>query len=180
MFAIVTCEGNPEAGVDATADVSEAGVSPCAQFNGGAGCSQTEQLFVNHDPTGTCYSCLVNGGCLDDKIFGDANHECEDLAAGSQSACFATLQCILGSGCAQNGVSICYCGTAPVSGNCQGNPAPGPIDGVCASQIAAGLGFPVSDGTDNTKHLTDFTLPGGMATQLFQCAQSNACTSCLK
>jgi hypothetical protein len=180
LFAIVTCEGNPEAGVDAAPDVSEGGVSPCAQFNNGQGCTQTEQLFVNHDPTNNCYTCLINGGCLDDLVFGDSNHECEDLPSGQQAACFATLQCILGSGCASPAVSNCYCGTAPVAGTCQGNPAPGPIDGVCATQIAGGLGFPVSDGTDVTKHLTDTILPSGIADQIFQCAASNSCASCLK
>jgi hypothetical protein len=181
LFAIVTCEGNaPEAGVDATADVSEAGVSPCAQFNNGQGCTATEQLFVNHDPSGLCYSCLVNGGCLDDLIYGDSKHECEDLAASAQDACFATIKCILGSGCASPAVSSCYCGTAGVSTDCQGSPAPGPINGMCASQIASGLGFPVTDGTDNTKHLTDTVLPAGVADQIFQCAASNTCASCLQ
>jgi hypothetical protein len=180
LFAIVTCEGSAEAGVDAAPDVHEGGTSPCAQFNGGQGCSQTEQLFVAHDPSLNCYSCMVNGGCLDDSLFMDSNHECEDLPAAGQSACFDAVNCILGSACAKSAAAICYCGSASVATACQGNPAPGPIDGACASQIATGLGFPVTDGTDNTKNLTNFALPGGMAVQLFQCAASNACTSCLQ
>jgi hypothetical protein len=67
-----------------------------------------------------------------------------------------------------------------VSGACQGDPAPGPIDGACAAQIAAGLGYPPSDGTDITKHLTDTTKPAGIADQILQCALSNSCTACLQ
>jgi hypothetical protein len=178
LFALVTCEGNPEAGSDATADAS--GPSPCAQFNGGQGCTQTEQLFVNHDPTNACYSCLINGGCLDDSVFGDVGHECQDFTdATKQSECFDTVNCILGSGCAQSSVAVCYCGTAPVAGACQGNPAPGPINGACASQIATGLNFPPNDGSDITKQMTNTQLPAGQAVQIFQCAASNGCTSCL-
>jgi hypothetical protein len=178
LFALVTCEGNaPEAGSDATAD---AGPSPCAQFNGGQGCTPTEQLFVQHDPTDTCYNCLINGGCLDDALYGDTGHECGDYGSSTQqSECLAAVQCILMSGCAQNGVGVCYCGSSPIAGTCQGNPAPGPIDGMCASQIAAGLNLAVTDGTDITKNLTNTSLPGGSAVQIFQCAASNACTSCL-
>jgi hypothetical protein len=180
MFALVTCEGNADAGSDASPDVHEAGPSPCAQFNGGQGCTPTEQLFVDHDPTNGCYDCLVNGGCVDDAIYGDVGHECEDFGNPTQQAeCTDTVKCILGSGCAQSGVAICYCGSSPVAGSCQGNPAPGPIDGVCASTIATGLNFPVGDGTDITKNLTNTILPGGAAVQLFQCAASNGCTSCL-
>jgi hypothetical protein len=186
----VTCDPNADAGsvdsstVDSgsdsstTTDASDASTSPCAANNGGAGCTQTEQLFVNHDPT--CYACLIGGGCLDDTVFGDVNHECGDLPAAQQAACISVINCILGSGCASAAVSTCYCGTAGVATACQGNPAPGPINGVCATQIAAGLGFPVTDGTDNTKQLTNNMLPGGMADQIFQCAQSNACATCLK
>jgi hypothetical protein len=46
-------------------------------------------------------------------------------------------------------------------------------------QHDCGLGFPVSDGTDNTKSMADTAKPGGMALQIFQCALSNACTTCL-
>jgi hypothetical protein len=182
LLALVTCEANPDAGSDAQADVSEAaGPSPCAKFNGGLGCTPTEQLFVDHDPTAGCYNCLVNAGCLDDALYGDAAHECEDFGTATlQSQCTDTVKCILSTSCAQNSVAVCYCGTAPVAGTCQGNPAPGPIDGLCASSIATGLNLPVADGTDITKNLTNSVLPGGAAVQIFQCAQSNACTSCLQ
>jgi hypothetical protein len=190
----VTCEAAPDAGTDSSSnidssadssstsdasDASDGSTSPCAPNNGGLGCTATEQLFVNHDPTGACYKCLITGGCLDDTLFMDVNHECGDLPAAEQANCVSVVNCILGSSCAKSAVSTCYCGTAGVATACQGNPAPGPINGACASQIAAGLGFPVTDGTDNTKQLTNPALAAGMADQIFQCALSNMCTTCL-
>jgi hypothetical protein len=164
-------------------------------------CSPTEADFVNYDvankvvtaagndTAASCYSCLLGGGCLDDTEFGDTGHECEDttpaFAGGTTTAeCQAVISCILGSGvgttqCASAAVSGCYCGTAGVSTACQGNPAAGPINGACATQISTGLDFGLTDGTDNTKNLTDTTKAGGRATQIFQCAQSNGCSACL-
>jgi hypothetical protein len=176
-------DAGSDAGPDATADASDgsSGSSPCASFNGGQGCTATEQLFVQHDPTNGCYDCLVNAGCLDDSSFGDVGHECGDFATQTQqNQCTDTINCILGSSCAQTSVAVCYCGTAPVAGTCQGNPAAGPINGACASQIATGLGFPETDGTDITKNLTDTTLPAGMGVQIFVCAEANHCASCLQ
>jgi hypothetical protein len=195
---------------DAAADVVEAGgvLAPCTNANPTGcvqcqgnnfppnpttACTPTEAALVQHDidrglatapgpdPSGACYTCLEQNGCLDDHEFADTHRECEDFSdATSQSQCEAVLACVLGSSCATSAVSTCYCGTAGVSTACQGNPAPGPIDGKCASTIAAGLGFPVTDGTDVTKALTDIAKPAGMADQLFQCAQSNSCTACLQ
>jgi hypothetical protein len=174
------------------APCTTAGQTGCVQCQGNASgvCSPTEALFVAHDvaigkataagpdPTGACYTCLFNGGCLDDTVLGDTGHECGDLAAGVQANCTSTISCIIGSKCAAASVSTCYCGTAGVATACQGNPAPGPINGACDTQIATGLGFPLTDGTDNTKHLTDTTLAAGMADQIFQCALSNSCSAC--
>ncbi len=171
-----------------------AGQTGCVQCQGNSNgvCSATEALLVAQDvkkglataagpdPASSCYSCLLNGGCLDDTTFMDTGHECGDLPAAQQSACSGVISCILGSSCASAAVSTCYCGTAPVGGSCQGNPAAGPINGACDTQIAAGLGFPVTDGTDNTKNLTDTTRPAGMADQIFQCAHSNNCAACLQ
>lgn len=186
-----------------------AGQTDCVQCQGNATtlCSPTEAQFVQHDidtgvataagpdpenddmpPLGSCYACLLAGGCIDDTTFGDTDHECEDVSppfAGSTTVaeCETVLTCILGSGngtasCASAAVSGCYCGTAPVSGTCQGNPAPGPINGACAMEIAMGLAFPVSDGTDITKNFDDTTKAAGRADQIFQCAQSNGCAAC--
>jgi hypothetical protein len=181
LSTIVTCDAPADAGAanDASdaSDAAEASTtpSPCAQFNGGAGCTPTEQALVAADSNGACYSCLANAGCLDDSLFGDIGNECGDFANPSDVAlCMDTLNCLISSNCAAP-LSKCYCGSAGVSSTCQGNPAPGPIDGVCAAKIAAGLGFPASDGTDITKNLTDKTKPGGRADQIFQCASSNGC-----
>jgi hypothetical protein len=204
----VATDGGVDAGrvCDASAPVpctttGESCCVPCASSANGA-CTQTEAAFVAHDiATGHatlaageaangCYPCLVNGGCLDDITFGDNGHECGDLAgvldagakAGTdeQTLCMNTVSCILSSSCATHATSACYCGTAGVATACQGNPAPGPINGACDQVIADGLGYPPSDGTDITKHLTDLTLPAGMADQIFQCALSNSCTACLQ
>jgi hypothetical protein len=159
-------------------------------------CTPTEALVVAHDilkgkvtapgPDGTgskaaatsCYSCLFNGGCLDDTHFSDTGKECEDaLAGGTAAQCQAVMTCVFGSDCASSAVNVCYCGTSNLATTCKGNPAAGPINGSCDTQIAAALGFPLTDGTDNTGHLTDTTLAGGKADQIFQCALSNNCTA---
>jgi hypothetical protein len=136
-------------------------------------------------PTGSCYYCLFQGGCIDDAVFADMGNECEDgdfVGAGGTTVaeCETVIHCILGSSCARVAVSGCYCGDAGIDTTCQGNPAAGPINGACASQIATGLGFQLADGTDNTMNLTDTKKGGGRATQIFQCAQSNHCTACLQ
>jgi hypothetical protein len=181
---------------------NQACCTPCGGSANGY-CTPTEALLVAHDIAnakvtpdagegpGDCYACLWNAGCVDDVTFGDNGHECEDLPntafdAGAQagksedSLCLQTLSCLLSTSCASAAVSGCYCGTAGVATSCQGNPAPGPINGACAQPIADGLGYPVSDGTDITKHLTDTTKPAGVADQILQCALSNICTSCLQ
>ena len=130
------------------------------------------------DTAGSCYTCLFNGSCINDTHFGDINHECGDtLATGTADQCTAVVSCIFGSKCAASALSTCYCGTADLGTTCQGNPAAGPINGACAAQIAAGTGFPVTDGTDNTSNLTNTTTAGGMGDQIFQCSLSNGCTA---
>jgi hypothetical protein len=129
----------------------------------------------------SCYSCLFQGGCLDDTFYGDTAKECEDpLAGGTSAQCLATLSCIFGSSCSSTAVNTCYCGTSILATTCKGNPAAGPINGACASEIAAGLGFSTTDGTDVTAHLTDTTLASGKSDQIFQCALSNQCAKCLQ
>jgi hypothetical protein len=154
-------------------------------------CTPTEAAIVAHDitaghstaagpsPAGSCYTCLYNGGCIDDTHYGDTDHECEDsLAVGTAAECEDALACIFSSKCGATAVEICYCGTAVLSTTCQGNPATGPINGACDSQIATGDGFAVTDGTDNTAHLTDITRAGGKAVQIFQCSLTNSCAAC--
>jgi hypothetical protein len=180
-------------------------LSPCTQATGTTGCVEcsgnasglctpTEAAFVAHDiakglatapgpdPANSCYSCLWNSGCVDDSVFGDTGQECEDPLAtfGMAADCESVISCILGSSCASRRISSCYCGTAAPTGACQGNPAPGPIDGACTAVIAAGLGFAVTDGTDSLRNLNDTTRAAGRADQIFQCAISNQCTACLQ
>jgi len=155
-------------------------------------CTPTEAAIVQHDiskgtatvpgpdPTGSCYDCLWNKGCLDDTNFPDTGHECEDplTSAGTAAQCEAVISCIFGSSCASSAVSVCYCGTSDLLTTCQGNPSSA-VNGACDAQIAAGNGFPTQDGTDNTSDLVDTTRAGGMADQIFQCAITNSCSACL-
>jgi hypothetical protein len=177
---------------------TQAGQTGCVecQGNGNDLCTATEGLFVSHDvakgkataagpdPANGCYTCLLHAGCIDDTAAGDTGHECDDFAGatfgGTSSAtlCENTIACILGTGCASGGsLGTCYCGTAPASA-CQGNPATGPINGACASQIAAGLGQPLNDATDVFQDWTDTTRPAGRALEIFECALTNNCTAC--
>jgi hypothetical protein len=187
-----------EAGPVALHPCTVAGDTTCVQcqFNTTAPkadrtCTPTESAIVANDITrghstvpgasgaNSCYTCLAFNGCLDDTQFNDTTHECEDsLATGTAAQCEATLGCILGSDCASSSISVCYCGTAGLLTTCQGNPAAGPINGACASTIAAGLGFPVTDGTDDTAQLTSTTFASGKADQIFQCALTNDCGAC--
>jgi hypothetical protein len=193
-----------DTGTDTGADASDgstplapcttAGQTNCVQCNGWTTglCTPTEAILVQHDidkgfattagpdPAGSCYNCLLMSACIDDSTFGDSQLECEDskITVGTAAECRATLACAIASGCAASAVAPCYCGTASVATACQGNPAPGPINGACATQIATGLGFPVTDGTDNTKDLETNTRASGMAGVILQCVLSNNCTAC--
>jgi hypothetical protein len=175
-----------------------AGQTGCVQCQGNANgiCTATEAAFVAYDvakgvatqagpdPTAGCYTCLLNGSCLDDTVFGDANRECDDFGAatfaGSLSAtlCQNVVSCVLSTDCDRVDARVCYCGTSPINTTCQGDPAPGPINGACATQIATGLGWPLTDGTDIYKSSTDDTKPTGRAFDIFQCAHANGCAAC--
>jgi hypothetical protein len=180
-----------------------AGQMNCVQCDGWVStlCTPTEAAIVQrdiekghvtaagpepHDPNNTygneaCYECLFHGGCVDDDVIGDTDHECEDmLTVGTAGECKTTLACLLSTACADKGVSTCYCGTAGVTTTCQGNPAPGPINGVCADQIAAGLGLDVKNGTAITKALNDYTKASGMADQILTCGLANMCKNCFQ
>jgi hypothetical protein len=168
-------------------------------------CSQTEADFVaydiltgkatapGNDPAGSCYACLYANTCLDDTHFGDTGRECSDTVitgpsgaggAGSadQTLCEAVISCVLGSStsttatCATSSISTCYCGTAPVLGTCGGSASA--ANGVCDTAIAAALGFPVADGTDNLAQFTTGTVAGGVANQIFNCAEGAGCSAC--
>jgi hypothetical protein len=145
-----------------------------------------------------CYQCLLAGSCLDDS-HGDTGNECEDTTDAAAYApitfsamettatqCEAVITCILGSGvgpkqCDANSVGTCYCGTASNSACASGNfsqPMTAGINGVCAAQIAAGLGLPQGDGADIAPNFNATTTAGGRANQMFTCANSNDCLLC--
>jgi hypothetical protein len=130
-----------------------------------------------------CYPCLWNNGCLDDTVFGDSGHECGDLAgtlggSSDTSLCLATVSCILANACVNSaGVSTCYCGVANEGSACAA--AGGAVNGACLTQEVNGLGFVASDNTDILKQFTNTTLPAGLGNQIFQCAVSNTCSTCL-
>jgi hypothetical protein len=170
-----------------------AGDTTCVKCQGNTSglCTPTEAQVVQHDidkglatapgpdPSTSCYSCMEGNSCLDDNQFSDSGHECGDPITGSTTTaeCSATLSCIFANSCASAGsVATCYCGTLS-SASCKNNPAS--VNGVCDSQIAAGLGFPVTDGTDNAANLTNTTLASGRADQIILCAINNSCTQCL-
>jgi hypothetical protein len=181
-----------------------AGQTACVGCAGNATgvCTPTEAAFVAHDiaalratttsgfAPGACYTCLVDSGCIDDTSFGDANLECGDLSgtidagagAGTPAAtlCMDTLSCVLATSCAASSDLHCFCGAAKEDAACQGDPAPGPIDGACAAPIADGLGMPSSDGTDVTRNMTNAALPAGRAMSMFACARMSGCTACLQ
>jgi hypothetical protein len=147
--------------------------------------------FVSAANNGSCYSCLNTKACLDDNAM-DTGNECADspTTAGGSAACLATLSCIIAQDCqgpggiagtsdttSQENVNLCYCGGNNPGSACS---ATGVVpDGLCDSQEAAGLGFPVSDNTDILLNFGSKTLPSGIANHLFQCAASNKCTICL-
>jgi hypothetical protein len=168
----------------------------CAAHNGGAPCTATELLLIEHDTNfdGTgkgsgsafgCYDCVVMAGCIDDKDFSsDINHECGDTGDGgitqptlsggdATASCLALVSCVFANGCMdQLGSGKCYCGTA-MGANCT---VPGDPNGNCINQETDGL-----DSTDPptvNNRFTSIAYAGGMANALFACAASNTCTAC--
>jgi hypothetical protein len=173
-----------------------AGQTGCVPCNGNASglCSATEADFVNFDIANglatasgfgatACYPCLWNNGCIDDTVFGDSSHECGDLSGtldggADPTLCLSTVACILSTSCVNAaGVSTCYCGVANEGSACAS--AGGAVNGLCLTQEVNGLGYAASDNTDILKNFTNTALPAGMANQIFQCAESNSCTTCL-
>jgi hypothetical protein len=170
----VKCQGN-ETGTGANGGLCTPTEAALVQLDIAAGIAKT----AGDDPDDGCYSCLFNAACLDDTAYTDKNHECGDpLTVGTAAECIATLSCILSTSCASAVVNACYCGTASLAGACSA-PAPNATpNGACDSQIAAGNGFALNDGTDNIDNLTNSSFASGKADQIFQCALSNACNQC--
>ncbi|HEY2511516.1 MAG TPA: hypothetical protein VGI39_11695 [Polyangiaceae bacterium] len=193
-----------DAGADTGADTgstaplapcTSAGQANCVACSGSAGglCSATQALFVQKDITGgqvtgttlsagSCYSCLLNAGCLDDVTFNDQGNECSDVPATSPvdagssteaQLCLNTISCVVGSQCASSDVSICFCGPTNAGNACQTAANP---NGACFNQEVTGLGTSVN--ATVLKNYTDKTRPAGMANQIFACAEVNSCAAC--
>jgi hypothetical protein len=146
----------------------------------------------------SCYECLTSKGCLDDQL-GDTGEECEDgmytgpsPASGDVAQCQATLTCVLNTGCNSSDYGACYCGAATPSGTCltdttsspdpavgsSANLNPATIGGACDVEISAGLGFPITDGTDILKNITSSELAAGQVGTIFSCGIAGRCTAC--
>jgi hypothetical protein len=187
--------GVKDTGVDTGVDSGSPFTAICNKATGNTtGCTPTELAFVEHDPSGVCINCLVQGGALDDSIFPDTGHECGDLTGAAEAACLATLDCILNTNvgmdnggdttsptaptCADKGnVSDCYCGMGVNTAACAAlTAAP---TGQCTAVEAAGLGpLPTFPTTPVLNAFTNVTLGSGKANQIFVTAQQNTCTSC--
>jgi hypothetical protein len=186
----------------------DAGLQPCTttnpthcvkcQGNTNNLCTQTEAVLVAHDiakgiatapgndPDGGCYTCLVANSSIDTTVI--SGKECEDqgIHHGTPTECRAALSCMLDSHsqCAQSGgdPTACYCGgsaTCSTSATCNANPSN--ANGDCAQQIAQGMGFSVSDGTDvcNNWFITpDYAASTAMV--IMTNAGSFNCTACLQ
>jgi hypothetical protein len=196
--------GTPDTGTADTGTTAEAGEdgglatlnAHCAANNGGAPCTPTELLLIEHDTNsdGTgkghnmaygCYDCMVMAGCIDDtKFSSDVDHECGDtgsmgihqptLGGGdATTSCLTLVSCILNNACTgDTGSGTCYCGTAAGTACTM----PGSPNGKCLAEEQDG-----TDTTDPTKvnmRFTDISYAGGMANTLFSCAGSNTCTQC--
>jgi hypothetical protein len=191
-----TGTGTPDTGTGGgpLAPCTTAGQTNCVQCQGNNSglCTATEALFVQHDidkgiataagpdPSSACYSCLFNADCIDNDAFGDTGKECGDAIQtfGTAAECSAVVSCILGSNCAASAVAPCYCGTLGLATTCQGTSGVA-VNGACDTVIAAGLGFPVGDGTDNTAKLENSAFASGRADQIFQCGVvANGCSAC--
>jgi hypothetical protein len=168
-----------------------AGQTNCVQCDNSAGnlCTKTEAAIVARDiakgyvtaagpePATACYECLAQASQLDDTT-GDTGNECADTT--NEAECLTTLNCLLSTECAATAVNVCYCGTAGVSSTCNAVGAGNAANGVCKTQIAAGLGFAVDDGHDILANLIAKHYPSGIADRILQDAITNSCTTCLQ
>ncbi len=194
-----TVGGDGETADASTADTGAVGTLPdggsfddlCQTYNLDAGCTATELLFLEHDPSGDCYTCLVNNGALDDNVYPDVGHECSDVvgnaAAGAQAGvpreelCLSTLSCILGlpetTTCATEGQpTFCYCGAGVGPAACSA--LSGTPNGACTQQEADGLELPVAPTIPVLKAFPNQALGSGQANSIINAAAANGCNTC--
>jgi hypothetical protein len=200
-------QGNFCCAVPVLVPCTSAGQTFCVQCQGNAAnngiCTPTEATLVQHDinlkiataagpdPAAGCYSCLNSKHLLDDNL-GDTGNECEDaLTNGTATQCQAVLSCVLGSGTGTTGSSCagavannCYCGSAAAGSACSTAGLPGTgagsVNGVCDTQIVAGLPSTDNTSTNILKDLENQTDATGIAMSIFQGAISNKCGACLE
>ena len=174
--ALVRCDAVP------APDASVAAVA-CTGSPGGV-CSPTEEAFVEYDPTGACYRCLLQAECIDGAADGPGGNECDDLVGDSvtgpaagrwkPSLCAETISCILSTDCANPSVVNCYCG----GGDSAACTAPGAAMGACLTTENGGL--ETSDpATALGPSFTSKNLAAGVANAIFVCAAANHCNTCL-
>jgi hypothetical protein len=165
----------------------------CAPYTGGAGCTPTEQLLIEHDPSGQCYNCMAAAGALDD-VTGDVGNECSDFTSNSMVSaeqatafCLNTLRCILGPTpnaptCATGGIpTYCYCGATNAPAACAALTPANPPNGACAQVEVDGLQLPLLPNgatIDVLKAFEESTLGSGLANLLIVNSASNMCSSC--
>jgi hypothetical protein len=142
----------------------------------------------------SCYSCLVDFGCLDSPSGHVTGKECEDLTGNftngsgasvpAAATCEAVVSCITGptgQGCAANsqGINYCYCGSGGgPSSQCEGTNA-SMVNGACIDPIVAGTSYAKTDAANILSFYGAKTTPSGVANNIFTCAVSNVCTACL-
>ncbi len=166
-------------------------------------CTQTEADFVQIDITAgadvagdatqnadSCYSCLVNAECLDNGTH-FSGRECEDFGAGTYAnasatvnaaaTCDAVVSCVISSHCGATDNSFCYCGAGGgPSSQCVTTAGGSAANGPCITQEVAGLPDVKTDTSDNVGTFYGTKAdPSGRANDIFACALSAGCTTCL-
>jgi hypothetical protein len=155
-----------------------------------------------------CTNCMMLNDCLDSPADNKTTKECGDLTGAGTLAngtattqtqlCLDTLACTLGQSpdvanspvapttpgqaftgttCATGAIpQVCFCGSTPQS-QC-GNLAQG--TGACEAVEAEGLEIADTNAPAVLKAYGTLTLGSGLANQMYSCAGTNGCTTCLQ
>jgi hypothetical protein len=170
-------------------DANQPSGDRCSRSNHRGKCTATEAALLSKDPSGRCYECMTDKGCIDDappnslpgvKTYGDTGLECGDLSsAEDQRLCLDALSCVLATNCTRTqspqkiaASDNCYCGDESGT-NC----VAGKAAGACklAYEAAARSAVP----WDVIRRMANFNVALGKANTLVQCAVNNSCSTCL-
>jgi hypothetical protein len=188
VAADVAAEASSSGGCPVAGDVKNSAgqcvSTVCQTLNGGANCDLTATAFAHK--SADCYSCLVNGDCLDNAMFMDVGKDCDDLTGNAtggaragtsnEQLCLDKLSCIVSTSCASVDINLCYCGSLGAGNTCATATTPG--DGKCAQQEVDGSNHLITDpGSMVLPDLANQLLPAGLVDQIFVCAHSNQCDS---